>query len=295
MVETRSRREKIYDACNVLFLAMLALLTLYPLLYVLFASVSNPTEFMKKNFTFLLKPVGKIQFEAYRLVFNNRSIGMGFRNTLVFLFLGTSINMLLTILGAYVLSRKGYRLKRLFTLMMIFCMYFEGGLVPLFLTVQKLNIYNTYWGVILPAAISTYNMIVLRTAFASVPASLEESARIDGANDFVILFRVMLPLCVPTLAVVGLYYAVTWWNAWFYAVIFLRDRQLLPIQVILREILITSNADYLSENGRSLEMTFISEIIKYATIIVATVPILAIYPFIQRFFVKGVMLGAVKE
>ena len=105
----------------------------------------------------------------------------------------------------------------------------------------------------------------------------------------------MLPLCVPTLAVVGLYYAVTWWNAWFYAVIFLRDRQLLPIQVILREILITSNADYLSENGRSLEMTFISEIIKYATIIVATVPILAIYPFIQRFFVKGVMLGAVKE
>ena len=138
-------------------------------------------------------------------------------------------------------------------------------------------------------------MIVLRTAFASVPASLEESARIDGANDFVILFRVMLPLCVPTLAVVGLYYAVTWWNAWFYAVIFLRDRQLLPIQVILREILITSNADYLSENGRSLEMTFISEIIKYATIIVATVPILAIYPFIQRFFVKGVMLGAVKE
>ena len=185
-------------------------------------------------------------------------------------------------------------LKKLFTVLILFTMYFSGGLIPYYLIVKDLGLLDSMWAIILPSALSTYNCIVLRTAFDALPASLEESARIDGANDLRILFQIYLPLCVPTLAVIGLFYAVGRWNAWFDAVVFLRSRSLYPLQLVLRELLITSNADYMAEMGNSIEMTAISELVKYATIVVATVPILVIYPFLQKYFVKGMMIGAVK-
>lgn len=227
-------------------------------------------------------------------MFRNNNILNGFRNTLFYVLVGTSVSMLLSVMASFLLARKGYMLKKLFTVLILFTMYFSGGLIPYYLIVKDLGLLDSMWAIILPSALSTYNCIVLRTAFDALPASLEESARIDGANDLRILFQIYLPLCVPTLAVIGLFYAVGRWNAWFDAVVFLRSRSLYPLQLVLRELLITSNADYMAEMGNSIEMTAISELVKYATIVVATVPILVIYPFLQKYFVKGMMIGAVK-
>lgn len=293
MVETRSMGEKTFDAFNSVFLALLGVVTLYPMLYVLFASVSLPNAFLKNNFVILWRPLG-FQLEAYRLVFRNNNILNGFRNTAFYVIAGTSLSMLLSVMTAFLLARKGYMLKKLFTMLILFTMYFSGGLIPYFLVVKSLGMLDTVWAILVPSALSTYNCIVLRTAFDALPPSLEESARIDGANDLRILFQIFIPLCVPTLAVIGLFYAVARWNAWFDAVVFLRSRYLYPLQLVLRELLITSNADYMAEMGNNIEMTAISELVKYATIVVATLPILIIYPFLQKYFVKGMMIGAVK-
>ena len=172
-------------------------------------------------------------------------------------------------------------------------MFFSGGLIPFYLQVNSLGLADTRWALIFPAAMSTYNMIVMRTAFSNVPESLEESARIDGAQDFTILFRIVLPLSLPTVAIMILFYGVSKWNAWFYAMVFLRGRSLYPLQLILREILIlSSTSDMVTDMYVNKDL--FSETIKYATIIVATVPILCVYPFIQKYFVKGIMIGAVK-
>lgn len=293
MVQTRSIGERVFDIFNVIFLVLLSLLTLYPMIYVLFASVSNPTQFMMKEFGILYKPLG-FQLEAYKHVFRNQMIMIGFSNTIFYVIVGTVISIIITLLGAYALSRPGYYLKKPITVLIMFTMFFSGGLVPSFLIVKNLGMLDTIWAILIPSALSTYNMIIMRTAFTSIPESLEESAKIDGANDFVILFRIYIPLSIPTISVIGLFYAVGRWNAWFNALIYLRSRSLYPLQLVLREILITSNAEYLAQMGNSLELTALSELIKYATIVVATLPILLIYPFIQKYFVKGIMLGAVK-
>lgn len=293
MVRTKTFGEWLFDAFNYLFLIMLSVITLYPLLYVLFASVSNPTTFMKKEFTILFWPLG-FQLEAYKHVFNNEMVMIGFSNTVFYVIAGTIISIFITLLGAYMLAKKGYYFKKLFTILILFTMYFGGGLIPTFLIVRDLGMLDTIWAILIPSAMSTYNLIVMRTAFVSIPDSLEESATIDGANDFVILFKIFIPLSIPTISVIGLFYAVGRWNAWFNALIYLRSRSLYPLQLVLREILITSNAEFLAQMGNSLELTALSELIKYATIVVATVPILLIYPFIQKYFVKGVMIGAIK-
>ena len=293
MVENRSIGEKTFDVCNHVFLALLGIVTLYPMLYVIFASFSLPNEFLKMNFVILWKPLG-FQTEAYKLVFKNQNIILGFRNTAFYVVVGTLLSMVMSVLTSFLLARKGYMLKKFFTLMILFTMYFSGGLIPTYLIVKDLGMLDTVWAIIVPSALSTYNCIVLRTAFDALPASLEESARLDGANDLRILFQIYLPLCIPTMAVIGLFYAVGRWNAWFNAVIYLRSRNLYPLQLVLRELLITSNADYMAEMGNSIEMTAISELVKYATIVVATVPILILYPFLQKYFVKGMMIGAVK-
>lgn len=293
MVKKKTVGEKIFDVINVIFLILLSIVTLYPFLYVLFASVSDPTSFMMKGTGILYRPLG-FQIDTYRFVFKNKMMMIGFNNTLFYVVVGTAISMFLTCLGAYVLSRRDYLLKKPITIFIMLTMYFSGGLIPFFLVVKGLGMFDTIWAILLPSAISTYNMIVLRTAFEGVPDSIEESAKIDGANDFVILFRIVLPVCIPTLMVVGLFYAVGKWNAWFNAMVFIRDKNLYPLQLVLREILITSNARYMAQMGSSIELTALGELIKYAAIIVATTPILIVYPFIQKYFVEGMMLGAVK-
>ena len=185
-------------------------------------------------------------------------------------------------------------LRNFLMLLAVFTMFFSGGIIPNYLLVRNLGMLNTIWAIVLPTAINTFNMIIMRTAFISIPASLEESAFIDGANDLVVLFRIILPLSKAVLSVIILYYAVGHWNAWFNASIYLRNRDLYPLQIILREILITNSTDIMLTGVHAADRGPVGEIVKYAAIIVATVPILMIYPFMQRFFAKGVMIGAVK-
>lgn len=288
----KTTASRVFDCVNVLFMLFMVFITLYPMIYVLFASVSVPSRLAAYK-GFLYKPLG-FTTQAYHLVLRNGNILRGYRNTLMYLVLGLTVNMTLTTLGAYVLSRKGLLLKPLLIWVALFTMFFSGGLIPGFLVVKQLGMIDTIWALIIPGGISTYNLLVLRTAFLSIPDALEESARLDGASDLTVLVRIFLPLMVPSLVVIGLYYAVGIWNSWFSASIYLlRARNLYPLQLILREILILANADF-SIQVDADQVSGINEIIKYATIVIATVPILCVYPFLQRYFVKGIMIGAVK-
>jgi putative aldouronate transport system permease protein len=286
--------ERVFDIFNVVVLLALVAITLYPLLYVLFASLSNPTELAQSRGP-LLAPAG-FSLEAYRKVFQNPSISTGYRNTLFYVGAGTLINMVMTCLGAYALSRKNVLWKTPILMMIIFTLFFSGGLIPTYLLVGKtLNWVDTPWALIIPGAISTWNLLVLKTAFETVPVALEEAARMDGANDFTILLRVIIPLSLPALAVILLFYAVGHWNAYFQALIYLRNRDLFPLQLVLREILLANSTDSMTTGVSSGDVEPVGETIKYATIVVATLPILALYPFLQRYFVKGVLIGGVKE
>lgn len=294
MIEKETGLSRLFTALNYVFLALVGLTCLYPFLYVVLASISDPNQFIKHDFTVLWKPAG-FSLEAYKHVFTGE-LGTGYLNTLFYVVVGTAISMFLTFLGAYVLSRKGYLFKRPLTMLIMFTMYFNGGMIPFYLWINDLGMVDTRWAILLPTALSTYNMIVMRTAFASVPESLIEAAKLDGATDFTCLFRIIIPLSKATVAVVLLFYAVSRWNEWLPATMFLRSRDLYPLQIFLREILLTSSADALvNTGGDSTNVTALAEVIKYATIVVSTLPVLVIYPFVQKYFVSGVMIGGVKE
>jgi putative aldouronate transport system permease protein len=285
--------EKIFNIFNVLFLTFLALIMLYPMIYVLFASLSNPFEYAS-HIGPLFKPLG-FYLKAYQLVIQDPSIISGYMNTIFIIVFGVTLNILLTSIGAYFLSRKNVLFQPVISMMIIFTMFFSGGLIPFYFIVKGIHLDNTLFAVTIPVAINTFNLIILRTAFSALPDSIEESARIDGAGHFTILFKIIIPLSMPTIAVMILYYGVYHWNAWFNAMIFLQKRELFPLQLILREKLIVSDLTSMVSNAASGEELLIGEIVKYAVIIVATVPILALYPFLQKYFVKGVLIGGVKE
>jgi len=200
---------------------------------------------------------------------------------------------MLTSFGAYALSRKSLQYRKPLMLFIIFTMFFSGGLIPLYLTVKGAGLIDSLWALIIPQAINTFNLILMKTAFEAIPDALEESAKIDGANDFVILFKIVLPLSMPVIAVMLLYYGVSHWNSWFQAMIFLQERSLYPLQLVLREILLQGEAT--ANSGASDgDAAMLAATLKYATIIVATVPILCVYPFLQKYFVKGALIGAIK-
>lgn len=289
----KSWGERLFDTGNVMFMVGMMIVTLYPLLYVLFASLSEPGPLAQSR-GLLLKPLG-FSLEAYKSVFDNPMIMIGYGNTLFYVIIGTLINIFLTTLAAYSLSRRNVMFKNPIMFMIVFTMFFQGGLVPMYLLVGDLGMMDTRWALIIPNAMNAWNLIIMRTSFQAVPVSLEESARIDGANDFTILFRIILPLSLPVLAVMILFYAVAHWNSYFSALIYLRDRDLYPLQLVLREILITNSTDEFISGVADGDRYQIGETIKYATIIVATVPVLFLYPFLQKYFVKGVMIGAIKE
>lgn len=291
MKKNKAMGDRIFIIAVYLLMGLMALACLYPMWHVVMASFSDPIELMRHTGV-IWKPLG-ISLEGYRVVIQNPNIPVSYLNTIFYVLLGTSINMLLTTLGAYALSRKGFMFKKTLTLLIVFTMYFNAGLVPNFLLVKGLGLYNTVWALVLPGAVSTWNLIVMKTSFQAVPVSLEESARLDGANDFTILFRIFLPLSKATVAVMILFYAVAHWSSWFNAMIYLRDRSKFPLQLIMREILIAN-----STSGNTLMDTdamFLQDVVKYATIVVSTVPILFIYPFAQKYFMAGVMMGSVKE
>lgn len=293
MLEKKTIGDRIFDAVNSLLLTSLMIMTLYPFLYVIFSSFSESNKLMAQT-GLLLKPAG-FSLASYEAVFQNPMIFSGYRNTIFIVVVATAYNIVMTSMGAYALARKNFYWRKYINGMVIFTMFFGGGLIPHFLLIRSLGMYNTLWALIIPGAISTWNLIIMRTAFASIPDSLIESAQIDGAPEFTILFKIVIPLSLPTIAVMVLYYGVAHWNSWFSAMIYLRKRELYPLQLILREILINSNTEAMMGSGSGAEeKEAISETIKYATIMVATFPILCAYPFLQKYFVKGVMVGALK-
>ncbi|WP_317368784.1 carbohydrate ABC transporter permease [uncultured Tyzzerella sp.] len=229
----------------------------------------------------------------------SENIWLGFRNTIFYVVVGTTLSMLITICGAYPLSRKNFFLKKPIMLFIVFTMFFSGGMIPTFLVVQKLGITNTVWAMIIPGMLSVYNVIVLKTSFESIPDSLYESAELDGANHWQMLIKITLPLSKAALATITLFYAVGKWGEWYNALVYLQKRRdLYPLQMFLRELLVRQeDLDSLlsSSVGASADAYLLKEVIKYATIIVTTIPVLCIYPFLQKYFVKGVLIGSVKE
>ena len=283
--------EQIFHAFDVVFVFFVALAVVVPVMNIVFASFSDPGEVMRHKGLFLypIKPT----LLSYSLVMKNPRIFTGYMNTLFVVVVGTLLNLVLTLIASYVLSRKGPRLIKFFTLMIVFTMYFQGGTIPTYLVVHKLGLTGHRAALIIPGAINTFNLIVMRTAMAGVPDSLPESAMMDGAGHVTILSKIMVPLTKSTIAVITLYYAVSHWNSWFPAMIYLRKKAMWPLQLVLREILIQDEASVMTSGSRD-SLALDSDAVKYATIVVATVPILCIYPFLQKYFVKGVMVGAVK-
>lgn len=281
-----------FDILNHIFMILLIFVCLYPFLYVLFASFSDSNLLMAHDG--MLWGILGGNIKAYQAVFANPLILSGYQNTLFVLFFGVALSMLMTMLAAYVLSRKEFAIRNIAMAYVMITMFFSGGLVPIYLTVMQLGMENSLWSLIIPSAISVYNLIILRTGFLSVPESLIESANLDGASHTKILCSVVIPLSMPTIAVIVLYYAVTQWNSWFNAMIYLRDRSKFPLQLILREILLQNDTDSMITDATRADALAISESVQYAIIIVATLPILFVYPFVQKYFVKGVMIGAVK-
>ncbi|MGN1164610.1 MAG: carbohydrate ABC transporter permease [Candidatus Ornithospirochaeta sp.] len=283
--------EQIFHAFVVLVTLLLSLAVVIPLMSIVFASFSDPFEVMKHSGIYW-RPI-KPSLYSYKMVFQDRSILTGYMNTIFVVVVGTGINLLLTIISAYVLSRKGPMFIKFFTVMIVFTMYFQGGTIPTYIVVDKLHLVGSRWALILPGAINTFNLVVLRTAMASVPESLPESAIIDGAGHVTILSKIMVPVTKASIAVITLYYAVSHWNSWFPAMIYLRKKSMYPLQLILRTILVQDDTSAMS-SGSIEALALSSDSVKYATIVVATLPILLIYPFLQKYFVKGVMVGAVK-
>lgn len=295
MVRKKSTSGVVFDIFNYIFLTLLAFVCLYPVYHVLIGSFSDPVQ-LTRHYGAILKPLG-FSLEGYKVVFNNPNIWSGYANTLFYVIVGTFFRMMFTLVGAYLLSRKDFLIRKILTFMMVFTMYFSGGMIPSFLMVKMLGLYNSRAAIILPTLISTWNMIIMKTAFQAVPDSLEESARLDGANDLVVLFQILVPVVKATIAVIALYYIVGEWNSWFNAMIYLRDNSKRPLQLFLREILIenSTNTNAASANvDADISAAFLEESIKYCTIVVATLPILCIYPFVQKYFVTGVMMGSIK-
>lgn len=285
--------DQIFDFFITVISLIVTVIILYPLIFVVSASFSNPDYVL--NGEVKLLPKG-FTLEPYKMVFENKDIWTGYRNSIIYTVLGTVISMFLTICLAYPLSRKDMPHRRIITIFIIFTMYFNGGMIPTYLLVRNLGLYDTIWAVILPVAINTYNFIVARTYFEnSIPKEMYESAMIDGSGDVRTLISIVLPVSTAIIAVLILYYAVDYWNSYFNALIYLNNEDLFPLQIILRNILLVGQTEQMGTNsvgmGEKLKM---AEAIKYSVIVVSSVPVLIIYPFVQKYFTKGVMIGAVK-
>ena len=280
---------KAFVIINTVVLLLISAIMLYPAIYVIAASFSEETAILRGDV--FLYPV-RAHLKAYQKVFVYPMLWKSYSNTLLYTVLGTAINLILTVFGAWALSQKKMVGRRFFTLMCTFTMFFGGGMIPTFLVVKGLGLLNTIWGILLPGAVSTYNMILMRTFFRQIPESLVEAAELDGCKDFGVLFRIVLPLSLASLMTIGMFYAVGHWNSYFPAVMYLTtNKELNPLQIILRQVVLLNE---IVENASSTE-NVMAEGIKYATIVVAMLPMLCIYPFVQRYFVKGVMVGSVKE
>lgn len=285
-------QQRVFGVFNGILMIFLMIVTFYPLWYVFCASLSNATAFIAHSGPLLL-PI-EPSFAAYQKAFSHPLIFSSYGNTLFVLIVGTVLSICLTAIAAYFMSRKNVMFKRVISVMIVFTMYFSGGMIPFYFVVKNLGLKDSLWALILPSAISVYNVMVLRSGFDSLPSSVEESAWIDGAGHIRILFQIMIPLALPMLAVVVLYYGVGYWNAWFHASIFIESREKYPLQLVLRQILLSNETSEMSFGVDSGDKMAIGETIKHAITMIATLPVLCLYPFLQKYFIKGITVGAVK-
>lgn len=284
-----SRKERVFDWVNALIMALVIVATLYPFWYVVVASVSSISHVT--NSVVLLWPDG-LHWDAYQQVLRNNLVPTSYLNTIFITLVGTAISMVLTTMSAFVLSRRELPGHNVMTMFVVFTMLFNAGLVPFYLLVRDVGLLNTRLSLILPFAVSTYNTIIMRNFFQGVPNALYEAASIDGCSYMKYLVRILLPISLPTIATITLFYAVSYWNAYFYSLLFITDRTRLPIQAILRQILMSSEFSTLMYDDASQNIP--SEMLKCAMIVVTALPIICVYPFLQRYFVKGVMVGSLK-
>ena len=289
-----SRGDRTFNTLVNVLMSLILLIVLYPLIYVVSSSFSSASAIMAGRV--LLWPV-EPSLEGYRVVFSNREIMVGYYNSMRYMIFGTLCNVAMTMAAAYPLSRKETPLRGLWMFLFTFTMYFSGGLIPNYIQMMKLGIIDTLWVMILPGAIAVYNMVLARTFLQNnLPGELLEAAQIDGCNDVRYFFSMVLPLSKPVIAVIALYYAVGHWNAYFDAFIYLNSRRLYPLQLFLREILVTNTMDPIYELDPDLlvKKQGLADLLKYSLIIVASAPMMFIYPLAQRHFVKGVMIGSLK-
>jgi len=286
----KNKKFSIYTVLQYLFLLFIVIITLYPIIYMVSVSLSEDIYVMKSQVA--LFPKG-FNTRMYELVLSDKRIFTAYKNTIIYVLTGTALSLAITTSGAFVLSKKRIIFSDFFSIMIIITMFFGGGMIPTFLTVRSLGMLDTIWAVILPGAVSTWNLILMRSFFNEFPSEIEESGRLDGLNDIGILWYLVLPVSTAVLATIGLFYAVAQWNAFFAPFIYLKSTSKFPLQLILRELLSagSSNADANSISGDSI---IVEESLKYATVVVSIVPIIAVYPFLQKYFVKGVMIGSVK-
>ena len=284
---SRLNSGRIFDILNTIIMLLIGLIMLYPFWYILVGSVSSVEHIYSGRF--LLWP-DEFRTDAYTFMLKNKNVAASFLNSLFVTSIGTIISMTLSYMGAYVLSKRYLPARKILTIFLVFTMLFSGGLIPLYLLVNKIGLINRIWALILPTCLSTYYIIIMRNFLMTIPETLEEAAEIDGAGQLKIMMRISLPLSAPILATVILFYAVGYWNSFFYATIFLNDSQYWTLQVLLRELVLMSNAAALD----SASGTVLTENAKMALIIITSVPIIIVYPFLQRYFVKGMLVGSVK-
>ena len=287
-----TRKFDLFYVAIVAVLSIWALLVLYPFYNALLVSVTPLKEYTLSPFLIYPK---SITLSAYQYILSSGRIFVGYKTTLAILFLGLPYNMLLSVLTAYALSKNKFPGKNGIIFFIIFTMFFNGGLIPLYLVVKTLGIMNTIWSVVLPYGINTFYMLIIKNYFETLPAEIEESAKIDGAGIFTTIFKIVLPLSTPIIATFVLFYAVDRWNEWFYPMLFLSKPNLIPLQVILRNILVENQAETLYAAGSSLRKEVYAKSIKMAAVVITMAPIMCVYPFLQRYFVKGLLLGAVKS
>ena len=292
------RRVERFDLVVIAVLFVTGAVTLYPVINVFSISLSHPNE-VARGITWLPR---HLDLSAYAFILDHPMIGVGYRNSLIYVTIGTTINLVMTCLCAYPLSKKGLVGRKFVMLLIVFTMFFSGGLIPTYLLVRALGMVNTMWALLIPGAIAAYNMIILRTFFQSIPQDLEESAFLDGAGRWRILASIVLPLSKAGLAAIGLFYALGHWNSYFNALIYLNDAEKYPLTMIVREIVLQEvvlKRQELSgdvfDAEREAKFAAYTQNFRYATVFVSIIPMLIIYPFLQRYLVQGVMIGSLKE
>jgi len=292
-----TKGDKIFLGFVYFYLLIALILTIYPLIFVLSASISEP-HYVNSG-RMVLWPMG-VTWEGYQLIFQNTQIWTGYLNTIFYTVVGTLINLVVTIPASYALSRPEFYGKRFFIIFIMITMFFGGGIIPTFILIDNLGMMNTVWAILLPGATAVWHILVTRAFFvANIPREMEEAAIVDGASDFYMFFKIILPLSMPIIAVMALFFGVANWNSWFPAMIFLsRSRELWPLQMILREILVQQSLTSMPQGAdaamAAMRRQQMAQIIRYGVMVVSTLPIIMVYPFLQKFFVKGVMIGSVK-